>query len=141
MRYIKMYQLLIHEDAERDLGDLLADDPVNSRLVEAFIEDLADDQDALASMVRHQAQVKKDGGRWFSVSRLLRTAQWKVLWRLKVWKLNVDDLLDYRLIYTHDPDDDALIVLAIMRRDRNYEQDTALFGRIGRALRDLGLWP
>jgi hypothetical protein len=129
-----IYELRVHVDAELDLDELWECDPDGAADVEVVLEELAADQELLAAMHIHQ---RLEGRLHFS--RLLRFHIWgRNLWRAKIWELEDEAaVLPYRLIYGCVGQ--ICYVLAVMHRDRGYDQDLQLVERVRKACRELGI--
>lgn len=129
-----MVLLVVHKDAEDDLDALWEVDDVAAADVTVLIEELHGSEAALSTMQIHLAKFSRA-----QVSRLFKYEVWgRSLWRLRICELSdPKQLLAYRLIYACHGS--FIHLLAIMHRDRNYEQDRALVARIRAACRQLGI--
>jgi hypothetical protein len=129
-----MYELALHKDAEADLDEIWEADSDGAADVEVLLEELRGSEELLSALRIHQ----RLEGR-VHVSRLLRFDVWgKSLWRLKVSELaDPENIMPYRIIYGLQAN--VYYVLAVVHRDRNYEQDRELVDRIKKACRELGI--
>lgn len=129
-----MLAFQIHSDAAEDLDQLWELDETVAADLTVLIEEISGSERLLAALRRHQA---RDGQ--VQVSRMLRFEVWgRSVWRLRVYELvDPQQLLPYRLIYAWHGE--VAYLLAVMHRNRNYEQDTGLVERIRRACRGIGI--
>lgn len=78
-----MYELFLHDDAERDLEDLWRTDPTAAAEIQVLLEQIQADQYLLESLTIHDFGSARKGR--FHVSKWV--SQWKQrrdLWRLKL---------------------------------------------------------
>ena len=129
-----MLALVIHKDADADLDELWETDEAAAEDLTVLIEEIHGSEQFLAAMQIHQATYGR-----VHVSRLFKFEVWgKSLWRLRICELHDPErLLAYRLIYACHGS--LVHLLAVMHRDRDYENDAGLVARIRDACRKLGI--
>lgn len=130
-----MYELFLHDDAERDLEDLWRTDPTAAAEIQVLLEQIQADQYLLESLTIHDfGSAHRDR---FHVSKWV--SQWKQrrdLWRLKLWSLE-DQGIRYRIVYAYIPGTRKYYVLGIVHRTFNYDESSPYTKRILDAYRDL----
>jgi mRNA-degrading endonuclease RelE of RelBE toxin-antitoxin system len=123
-----MIALFVHDDAKRDLRDLLTREPQVAGRILALLEQLEADPDLLDRLTQHDYGAR--GASDFHVSKW--QAQWRKgrdLWRLKVWDLE-NQGLRYRIIYAFDPSRHHYHILAVAPREFDYDENHPIGRRI-----------
>lgn len=129
-----MYELALHEEAEREIEDLWDEDEAAAADITVLLEELRDDQRLLRALLTHRREEES-----FNVSRLFHWQDfgWNV-WRIKLLK-PLTGALDYRLIYALDENREIIYILTLMHRDVNYERDENVKQRIVERYKELGI--
>jgi hypothetical protein len=129
MRYYQSrhYELAIHQDAQDDLEQIFSVDEVAAADITVFFEEISGNQDLLSRLTSrgycHYKDPSFDVDEW----QKTRVARYN-LWRLKlVWLSNVRD---YRIIYAFHTIEYCYYVLAILKRNFNYDTKNPRVKRI-----------
>ena len=132
-----MYELALHEDAERDLDELWKVNPEAAEDIAVMLDEISNDEECLRAMLIHQRQEGR-----FHFARWLTLNDWgRDVRRVKAWSVEFSEklLIPYRLIYATDHAKNIHFVLGIMERGQEYERDTAFHERTRAAYDSLGI--
>ena len=130
-----MPQLLLLENAKRDLAAISLEAPRLALRLGTLLQELNADETLLEMLTAHDFGSDKRAA--FQVSRWQE--HWRRgrdLWRLKFWELE-DQGIPYRVIYALKRGTGNLYVLAMVNRDFNYDTNHLITQRILRAYDDL----
>lgn len=129
-----MPSLEFSDDALDALEDLYDEDEVSAALIDVLLEEL-ETQPALLDELcitgnRHQHNPP------FEVKRLQEL--WRKCYTIYILKITSNDgiVISHRVIYAHHPQHDCYYVLALMKREINYEADTQFIDRICKLYED-----
>jgi hypothetical protein len=115
------YGLQIYRDAQADVLAILRDDPRAGGQIVAFLEELGCDQALLDSLNIEGYEDDR-----ITVKSLVRLQKQ----RWNAWRLTLRDLeppesnLPYRILYAFDGRRSIYHILAVMHRDRDYDDNT-----------------
>lgn len=128
--------LQIYKDAQRDVLEILRGDQHAGGQIAAFLQELRDDQDLLDSLNIEGYEDDR-----ISVRMLVKLQRQ----RWNAWRLTLRDIyppqakLPYRILYAFDGRRRIYHILAVMHRDKDYDDDT--LDRVCSACKSLGIDP
>ena len=111
--------MVLHRDAEGDLGAIYEVDEEAAADIDAFLEEASNNQETLDNLTR-RGYVNHDAEPPYSVSEWERLKRESYnLWRAKL--LWLKGTSDYRIIYAFHPREFRYYVLGVLHRDFNYD--------------------
>ena len=122
------------QDALDELNNLYDEDEESAALIDVLLEELESQPKLLDELCRPGNRYQNDPP--FEVKRFQE--MWRNRYTIYILKIrcNNGSIIQHRVIYAHHPQRDCYYVLALMKREIDYEADATFIDRICRLYED-----